>query len=38
VRFVPFDAVLTMVAAGEVSDGETVAALLFAAIHLGRVH
>lgn len=37
VRTVPFAEVLAMVARGEITDGETVAALLFAAIHLGRV-
>jgi len=29
--------VLAMVSRGEVTDGETVAALMYAAIHLGRV-
>jgi len=37
VRTVPFAEVLAMVARGEVTDGETVAALMYAAIHLGRV-
>jgi 8-oxo-dGTP pyrophosphatase MutT (NUDIX family) len=38
VRFVPFTELLAMVGAGEVVDGETIAALMLAAIHLGRVH
>ena len=37
VRAVPFAEVLAMVARGEITDGETVAALMYAAIHLGRV-
>ncbi len=37
VRFVPWDEVLGMVASGEISDGETVAALFYAALALGRV-
>jgi 8-oxo-dGTP pyrophosphatase MutT (NUDIX family) len=37
VRTVPFGDVLAMVGAGEITDGETIAALMFAAIHLGRV-
>ena len=37
VRTVPWTEVLAMVARGEVSDGETVAALMFAALALGRV-
>ncbi|HSF97635.1 MAG TPA: NUDIX hydrolase [Ornithinibacter sp.] len=37
VRTVPWAEVLAMVARGEVSDGETVAALMFAALALGRV-
>ncbi|BDZ65845.1 NUDIX domain-containing protein [Agromyces mangrovi Wang et al. 2018] len=36
VRWVPFGEALAMVAAGEISDGETIAALAFAGIHLGR--
>lgn len=36
VRWVPFAEVLAMIAAGEITDGETVAALAFAGIHLGR--
>jgi hypothetical protein len=36
VSWVPFGEVLTMVAEGRISDGETVAALAFAGIHLGR--
>ena len=38
VRAVPFPEVLAMVANGTITDGETVAALMYAAIHLGRVH
>jgi 8-oxo-dGTP pyrophosphatase MutT (NUDIX family) len=38
VRFVPFAEVMEMVATGEIVDGESIAALLFAAIHLGRAH
>ena len=38
VRSVPFAEVLTMVRRGEITDGETVAALMYAALHLGRVH
>ena len=37
VRAVPFVEVLAMVARREITDGETVAALMYAAIHLGRV-
>jgi 8-oxo-dGTP pyrophosphatase MutT (NUDIX family) len=37
VRTVPFPEVLSMVGRGEITDGETVAALMYAAIHLGRV-
>lgn len=37
VRLVPVPAVLAMVAAGEITDGETIAALLHALIALGRV-
>jgi 8-oxo-dGTP pyrophosphatase MutT (NUDIX family) len=37
VRTVPFPEVMDLVRSGEVSDGETVAALLYAALHLGRV-
>lgn len=37
VTWVPFTDVLTLVATGRISDGETVAALMFAAVHLGRV-
>lgn len=36
VRWVPFGDVLGLVADGEISDGETVAALAFAGIRLGR--
>jgi hypothetical protein len=38
VRAVPFPEVLAMVGRGEITDGETIAALMYAAIHLGRVH
>ncbi|TQJ48878.1 NUDIX hydrolase [Phycicoccus sp. SLBN-51] len=38
VRTVPFAEVLAMVRRGEITDGETVAALMYAALHLGRVH
>jgi 8-oxo-dGTP pyrophosphatase MutT (NUDIX family) len=37
VRAVPFAEVLAMVGRGVISDGETVAALMYAAVHLGRV-
>ncbi|CCH80476.1 NTP pyrophosphohydrolase (modular protein) [Nostocoides japonicum T1-X7] len=37
VRAVPFTTVLSMVADGTIRDGETVAAVLYAALHLGRV-
>lgn len=37
VTWVPFADVITMIAAGEITDGETIAALMFAAVHLGRV-
>jgi 8-oxo-dGTP pyrophosphatase MutT (NUDIX family) len=37
VRAVPWADVLGLVARGEISDGETVAALMFAALALGRV-
>lgn len=37
VRAVPLPEVLAMVANGTITDGETVAALMYAAIHLGRV-
>jgi 8-oxo-dGTP pyrophosphatase MutT (NUDIX family) len=36
VRWVPFAEVLTLVADGEITDGETIAALAFAGIRLGR--
>lgn len=36
VRWVPFPEVLRMIAAGEITDGETVAALAFAGVRLGR--
>jgi 8-oxo-dGTP pyrophosphatase MutT (NUDIX family) len=36
-RAVPWAEVMRMVAAGEITDGETVAALMFAAVALGRV-
>jgi 8-oxo-dGTP pyrophosphatase MutT (NUDIX family) len=36
VSWVPFPEVLAMVADGRISDGETVAALAYAGIHLGR--
>ncbi|MGM7666108.1 NUDIX domain-containing protein [Microbacterium sp. A93] len=36
VSWVPFSDVLAMVADGRISDGETVAALAYAGIHLGR--
>lgn len=36
VRWVPFADVVRLIADGEISDGETVAALAFAAIRLGR--
>jgi 8-oxo-dGTP pyrophosphatase MutT (NUDIX family) len=36
VRLVPFDEVLGMIAIGQVRDGETIAALALAGIHLGR--
>ncbi|WP_125777663.1 NUDIX domain-containing protein [Antribacter gilvus] len=36
VRWVPFGEALGLVAAGEVRDGETIAALALAGIHLGR--
>lgn len=35
-RWVPFPEVLAMIAAGAIRDGETVAALALAGIHLGR--
>jgi 8-oxo-dGTP pyrophosphatase MutT (NUDIX family) len=38
VRFVPFDTVLGMIAAGGLRDSETVAALALAGIRLGRFH
>ena len=37
VRTVPFGEVVAMVGSGEITDGETVAALMYAAVHLGRV-
>ncbi|WP_392542576.1 NUDIX domain-containing protein [Oryzobacter telluris] len=37
VRRVPWPEVLAMVARGDITDGETVAALMFAALALGRV-
>jgi 8-oxo-dGTP pyrophosphatase MutT (NUDIX family) len=36
VRAVPFADVLAMIAGGDITDGETIAALMFAAVHLGR--
>jgi 8-oxo-dGTP pyrophosphatase MutT (NUDIX family) len=36
VRWVPFTEVLSLIAAGEITDGETIAALAFAGIQLGR--
>ncbi|KQT74465.1 NUDIX domain-containing protein [Microbacterium sp. Leaf436] len=36
VRWIPFAELLALVADGTVSDGETIAALAFAGIHLGR--
>lgn len=36
-RAVPWAEVVRMIAAGEISDGETVAALMYAAVTLGRV-
>jgi hypothetical protein len=33
---VPFADVLAMIAGGDITDGETIAALMFAAVHLGR--
>lgn len=36
VQWVPFTDVLTMIAAGEITDGETIAALAYAGIALGR--
>lgn len=36
VRWVPFADALRLVADGEISDGETIAALAFAGIRLGR--
>jgi 8-oxo-dGTP pyrophosphatase MutT (NUDIX family) len=36
VRWVPFAELLAMVGRGDISDGETIAALLFAGVHLGR--
>ena len=36
VRWVPFADALALIAAGEITDGETIAALAFAGIHLGR--
>lgn len=38
VRLVPFAEVMTMIARREITDGESAAALLCAAVHLGRVH
>ncbi|MEF3403373.1 NUDIX hydrolase [Agromyces sp. CCNWLW203] len=37
VRAVPFADVVRMIAAGEITDGETIAAILYAAAALGRV-
>ncbi|MDQ1117680.1 hypothetical protein QE406_003689 [Microbacterium testaceum] len=36
VRWIPFAEALTLVADGEITDGETIAALAFAGIRLGR--
>ena len=36
VHWLPFAEVLALVASGEITDGETIAALAFAGIHLGR--
>jgi len=36
VRWVPFPEALTMIARGEIADGETIAALAYAGIRLGR--
>lgn len=36
VSWVPFGEVLSMIAAGRITDGETVAAITYAGIHLGR--
>lgn len=36
VRWVPFGEVLAMIGRGDITDGETVAALAYAGIHLGR--
>lgn len=36
VRWMPFPDVLALIAAGRITDGETIAALAFAGIHLGR--
>lgn len=38
VRWVPFGEVLALIAAGEISDGETIAAVALAGIHLRRFH
>lgn len=37
VSWVPFPEVLGMIRSGRITDGETIAALMFAAVHLGRV-
>jgi 8-oxo-dGTP pyrophosphatase MutT (NUDIX family) len=37
IRWVPFNEVLRMIADGSISDGETVAALALASLHLGRL-
>ena len=37
VSWVPFPEVLGMIRDRQITDGETIAALMFAAIHLGRV-
>ncbi|ALX66806.1 NUDIX domain-containing protein [Microbacterium sp. XT11] len=37
VAWVPFADVMTMIADGRITDGETIAALAYAAIHLGRL-
>jgi 8-oxo-dGTP pyrophosphatase MutT (NUDIX family) len=36
IHWVPFGEALALIASGEISDGETIAALAFAGIHLGR--
>jgi hypothetical protein len=37
VRTVPWSEVVTLIADGTITDGETVAALMYAAIALGRI-